>query len=323
MSKLKTKLIVGMVVFVLAILAMTLSVYAANENVSNVKVVKMGSDYIVYIKECQKEAFKFAFLSELTDPLVWRDSEEDSKGNWIIYIDSDIIDEYFDAGDPVYLWVEKSGGTLILDEEEFFLSDFIDMVEISAVEKITQIIKVTPKTEVIKTEVIDGATYLESVGKLVITNPPGTYEFQIKDLTNPDYARFFALAEIISQDFKGYNTMFAKLEVLQEFIQLNKKLFEGLNAADWKLAVDEQIYQPENIKYVVWIRNTSGTLVDVQFMYPFEDNQRITDQELVETRLPVMGEDDTLLIVLGGLIVAIGIMSVVVIRLSKKEKTGK
>ena len=321
MKNLKVKMVVSMIVLLVVVLAISISTSAAN--VDNIKVVKLDADtYLIYIQDYEKESFKFAFSNNAADSnLKYRNNGTDTNGVFVAYIEGT-------KTSPMFMWAKDSTGTQILSAASLDFTDVIDITAIAKVASVTKVIDVNVvNIGVGDTNKYNEATdkngiHLTAAGKLVIKDP-GAYDYlyqliPIDASAEQDYKDFFNLATAINKD--NFGSAFEKLGALNEFMRLYNKLSEEAKAGAWvPTTSDYEIFQPEDKKYVVWIMNSEGTVMDAQFMFP----GKYVDEgvnKLVE-RLPVTGEDNTLLIVFGVLIVGIIGMGITVMKLS--NKTGK
>lgn len=326
MTKFKSKLIISAIVFVLAIISMQLSIYATNENIEIVK--KSVTDYLIYVENVLEQNFEFAFSKDKNQDkatLIFKKSETDSSNedaNKIAYINSTTIDMFENT---TYMWVKDENDKYIIDGVEVDLSLAIDDESLDAIANITKIIPVdTTKTN---TDVVEenGKTITTTVGKVILPETAGNYEYLIVELpSSEEYNKFMSLATIISK-FNSETDMYTKISVYKEFKKLETSLKPNVNDSKWKKAIENEINQPvdaENgTQYVLWLRENNGnnSKHDVQFL---TSTKEVSEEKIIEkitTKLPVTYDNNTLLIVLAILVVLTIVVSVRIKVLSKKE----
>lgn len=326
MSKLKTKLIISTIVFLLAIITMQLSIYAANENVEIVE--KSSTDYLIYIKDNLSTDFEFAFSNNQNEDksaLVFKKAETDSvnaNANKIAFVNSTTIGLF---ENPTYMWVKDTNENYIINGIEIDIKEAISDKELENIANTTKVIPVDAKqTNTTKTEV-DGKTIITTVGKVVLPETKGNYEYIIVKLPySADYENSEKLATRISK-FNDETDMYTKISVYKEFNKLVEKLRPN-STSNWIKVESNEIEQPEDAengtKYVLWINENNGedSKQDVQFL---TSQKEVSEEKIIETittKLPVTYDNNTLLIVLAILIIVAIIVCVRIKVLSKKEK---
>ena len=98
-------------------------------------------------------------------------------------------------------------------------------------------------------------------------------------------------------------------------------------ADNWSLVSDMRIDQPADSKtgdkYILWIRNDSQEIVDVQFLTCFqnEDKEFVKDKNIVTTtsKLPITYDSIILFVILG---VAVALLVIVAV-MKKVNSKGK
>lgn len=326
MSKLKSKLIISAIIFLLTIVAMQLSIYASNENVEIVK--KSDTDYLIYVKDNLNKNFKFAFSNNQNEDktsLIFKDSETDStseNANKIAFVNSTTI-SMFD--NPTYMWVKDEHENYIIDGIQIELKQAIDNKELEDISKTTKKIPVdAEQTKTTKNEV-DGKTIITTVGKVVLPETKGNYEYIIVKLPySTEYENLVKLATKISK-FNNETDMYTKIGVYKEFSELVNELKPN-STSNWIKAKSNEIEQPEDAEdgtqYVLWINEKNGNSVkqDIQIL---TSQKEVSEEKIVETittKLPVTYDNNTLLIVLAILILATIVVCIRIKSLSKKEK---
>lgn len=326
MSKLKSKLIISAIIFLLTIVAMQLSIYASNENVEIVK--KSDTDYLIYVKDNLNKSFKFAFSNNQNEDktsLTFKKAETDStseNANKIAFVNSTTISMF---ENPTYMWVKDEDENYIIDGIQIELKQAIDNKELEDISKTTKKIPVdAEQTKTTKNEV-DGKTITTTVGKAVLPETKGNYEYIIVKLPySTEYENLVKLATKISK-FNNETDMYTKIGVYKEFSKLINELKPN-STSNWIKAKSNEIEQPEDAEdgtqYVLWINEKNGNSVkqDIQIL---TSQKEVSEEKIVETittKLPVTYDNNTLLIVLAILILATIVVCIRIKILSKKEK---
>ena len=314
MRNLKLKIIFLVGIFSL-ILLLGLPVNAANENIQLLQ--QSDTDYLIYINKHLGETFEFAFSDDKTvdkDTLTYLSAATDSAegGNYIAYINSYTTEKQ-------YMWAKNAEGTYFVEGVELDLNKAIPANELSAIQNVTKKIEVDTTQNQVDEKTVNGNKVTVTTGKAVLKNE-GNYKYQIVKLPNTDeYNKLMDLAERISK-INSNTDMYTKLELYTAFNNLYKKLSSELANTDWMNVENQEILQPEDTKngdkYVLWIKN--GETVDAQFLTSKYEEKKVT--EAITTKLPVTGDNNILLIVLGILVVSIVIVSIRIKSLKKEEK---
>lgn len=314
----------------LAIVIMPTSIYAANENIE-ILVTETG-DGIIYIKDHLTESFQFAFSNEENPDLTtleFKNSETDSseEKNYIAYINTEIQNDYFvDAETPVYFWAKDSEDVMFI--EGIKIDETTEVVlqeEIDYIDQLTKIIET--KISSVTTENIENDVKItKTIGKLEIIGE-GPFVYQLIKPENEEYQNFIKLAERMSK----INSVdaYTELKTYREFIAVYSDLLINLDEEAWKEAIDNTVYQPEEAQdgeqYVVWIIDKSKEKeefveLDVQILTSIREESQEVIKEKVTTRLPVTYDNNTLLIVLGALVIAAVIVLIRIKSLKNKEE---
>lgn len=305
---LKIMFIVG--IFLLVLL-LCLPVNATNENIQIVR--QSGTDYLIYINGHLNETFEFAFSDDETEPETYLVSAKDSNegGNFIAY-----VNEYTTASK--YLWAKNAEGTFVKGIE-IDLNEAIPANELEEIQNVTKKIAVdTTKIQVEEKEV-NGNTVTVTTGKVVLEEE-GNYEYQIVKLPNTDsYNELMDLAERISK-INTETDMYSKLVLYTRFNTLYNELSSELDNDAWEEVENQEILQPEDTengdKYVLWIRGED--ILDAQFLTSKYDEEKVIEK--ITTKLPVTYDNNTLLVVLAVLVIAIVAVSVRIKSLKKEDK---
>ena len=139
-----------------------------------------------------------------------------------------------------------------------------------------------------------------------------------------EYAKLTDLATRISK-FNSETNMYTQIQVYSEFFNKSKELAPD-NAAEWIKVENNEILQPEDSengeKYILWIKEENSTTqkLDIQFLTSHKEYSEEKIIETITTKLPVTYDNNTLLIVLAILIVAIIAVLIRIKVLNKKEK---
>ncbi|MBO5412993.1 MAG: LPXTG cell wall anchor domain-containing protein [Clostridia bacterium] len=314
MRNLKLKIIFLVGIFSL-ILLLGLPVNAANENVQLVKQTE--TDYLIYINGNLDSSFEFAFSDDNTadkETLTYLSAATDSAegGNYIAYINSYTTENK-------YMWAKDAEGTYFVEGIELDLSKAIPADELTAIQNVTKKIAVDTEKVQVEEKTIDGNQVTVTTGKVVFENE-GNYEYQIVKLpSTTEYNELMDLAERISK-INSTTDMYTKLGLYTKFNNLYNELSLELLDEKWIDVQNQEILQPEDTengdKYVLWIRE--GNTTDAQFLTSKYVEEKVTEE--ITVKLPVTGDNNTLLIVLGILVVAIIVVSIRIKSLKKENK---
>lgn len=311
----KFKVLLSVVVFMLVSL-IGMTVYAANDNIQIIK--KSDTDYLIYIKGNLNEEFNFAYSNDSSADkasLTYMAAAQDDtdSANYIAY-----VNQY--TTEHNYIWVKKSDGTFIAEAVELDLTKAIPETELTSIQNVTKNIKVdTTKTHEEKEEV-NGTIKTLTTGKLVILDE-GSFKYQIAKVeANTNEAKLMDLAERISK-FNSSTDMYTKLETYSEFNNLYKEMSGDLAADKWLDVENNEVLQPEDAengtKYIVWLKN--GETLDAQFLTCKREYKEEKVIEEITTKLPVTYDNNTLLVILAAIVVAIVIVTLRINALNKKE----
>lgn len=300
----------------------------ANTDEENIILKKADKEFIIYQKDLCNEEFQFAFSKVNTtkeEDLNLINSAKDSLKEDalnIAYIDETLYTNFFTDG-SAYLWIKNSTG-FVVKAELIDLINAIDNDLVATVNNTTKRIAVHTAVSETTTQKVDGVDKSVSVGKIVLDSKEGSYYYQLVRLegASEDYATLFELAELLQEGVTGtYN----QLVVTKQFYTLYNKLAPKMNDTNWTEVDNYEVLQPENTKqdekYIVWLKDDSD-VIDAQFLkstYNFDEVKELEQIVIKETvKLPVTYDSIALFVVLGVLIIAIAVISILKIRSNKK-----
>lgn len=324
------KKIIFISLILLAVFLMPISIYAANENIE-ILVTETG-DGIIYIKDHLTKKFEFAFSNEENpdiNTLQFKNSETDSseEGNYIAYINTEIQNDYFaDDTKPVYFWAKDSQGKMFIEGIEFEKENqTVRQEDIDYIEELTKKIETKISSETTETTEND-VKITTTVGKLEVIGE-GPFVYQLIKPETEEYQKFIKLAERMSK-IKAVDA-YTELKTYREFIEVYTDLLLNLDQEEWKEATKNIVYQPEDAQngeqYVVWLIDKSKAKdefaeLDVQILTSIREESQEVIKEKVTTRLPVTYDNNTLLIVLGALVIATVVVLIRIKTLKNKEE---
>lgn len=310
----KSKIIIAFLLVILMLISiLQIKSLAANPNDSDMVVIKENDEqYLIYINGLLNEKFEFAFADSAdASNLSYIESIEDDNGNSIAYVDSGLINQYFNT-DNTYIWVGTENETLI-SGEKIVLTDVKTVQELQGIENITKNITVESSAEDEKIK-INGTEGTEYYYKFFA---PGSSE---------EYNKLLNLVNEIS-GFNDETDMFTKLQAYCELEDVYNSLVSNLGDDNWTKAENLEITKPygakENEQYVLWLKDSNGN-IDVQFLTAYEREVTIVDEvektEEVTVSLPVTYDNMTgLFIALAVVVLAIVVIIAMKI-ISKKRK---
>lgn len=314
MQNIKIKILFLIGIFALIVL-LGLPVNATNENIELIK--QSETDYLIYFNGHLGETFEFAFSNDNTvdkETLTYIPAATDTVGggNYIAYINAYTTENK-------YVWAKDSKGTYFAEGVELDLTKAIPANELSQIQNITKIIEVDTTQNQVEEKTINGNKVTVTTGKVVLKNE-GNYEYQIVKLpSTTEYNNLMDLAERISK-INTQTDMYTKLGLYTEFNNLYKQLLAELVEENWFEVQNQEILQPEDTKngdkYVVWIRE--GNEIDAQFLTSKYVEEKVVEK--ITTKLPVTYDNNTLLVVLGILVLAIVVVSIRIKSLKKDVK---
>ena len=326
MIKSKSKLIISAIVFILVLITMQLSIYAANENIEILE--KTNTDYLIYIKDNLTTDFEFAFSNDKDadkTTLTYKKAETDSNkanANKIAYVNTTTIELF---KNPTYMWVKDANENYILNGIQVDLEQAINESELKVIENITKVIPANIEKETTTEIDKNDKKIITTVGKVVLPETKGSYEYVLVKLPNSDeYNTLMSIATRISK-FNNETDIYTKINVYKEFDRLVTKL-QPDSTANWVKVDENEIKQPvdaeDGTQYVLWIneKNEEASKQDVQFLTSYKEVSEEKIIEKITTKLPVTYDNNVLLIVLAILIIATVVVCIRIKTLSKKEK---
>lgn len=305
---------------------------AQSENIQMIK--KSSNEYLIYVDGLLNESFEFAFANNAQtekENLVFQKSALDKteNGNNIAYIDSELYTNYFNEKEETFLWV-KVGEEYKLEAEKVELNNALSEVEIQYINQTTKTIKVEVGEKELPTEKIDGVNVKHKIGTLKITESENnTYSYiMMKSTEGSEVENLIQLANELNnlQD----KNIYEQLSVYQQFKNAYIELQPELKSKNWAEVKEATIEQPQNSKkgeqYLVWIKQNieNGAIMDIQIMtcqdeyIPEYEKQEIVIKET--SKMPVTGENLTLYVIAGIVLVLIAIVLVLKF---KNKKTAK
>ena len=319
-SVLKLMSIILITLFVIAIIPM--AVKAANTD--GVILEKTNGEKIIYIKGFDQTEFKYAFSNNESDAssATYITATKDSNGENVAYLDAKETYEY------MFIQDGENTETLKLDSLKT-----ITEKEISDVEKLTKIIKVSTDESDKKVTKDGDTTITTSTGKIIITDK-GDYQYELIEVVDKNNSvekindtaleLYNQLEKLNSDGIKMYDKLLAEITVRDNY----KKI---LKDATWTDAKNKTIPEPNNSqngeKFVVLIREVKdGKTVreDVEFMTCSRADDKGVEKEEKQVekkkKLPITGENLALYIVFGIIILAI---IVLIVRMNKAKKDEK
>ena len=310
----KLKILLMIVIIGILTVGMPIIAYGTNENAVVVK--QSESEYIIYLKGYLDKEFKFAFSDNKEaneESLTYTNSAKDTADgeNNIAYSNTELAAKK-------YMFVKADAKTEIF---EIDVNDNITKAELENLNTVSKNIPIKLEQEQIVNEVNENGTKItETVGvaKLADNRTDGKYQL-IARKTNTDTENFFALAELLEK--KQFADKYTEIKASKEFVDLKEKLQRNLSSEEWKNIENNTIKQPNDAQtgdqYILWL--TAENDNDVHFLTSYRNyDEEIVEKE-IKTVLPYTYDNNTLLVVLGIVIIAIIAVSVRIAILKKKE----
>ena len=310
MKKCKSKILVIVLLIILLLSILQINSLATN---SNILIIQQNENqYMIYIESMINQEFEFAFSNSKEETnLNYIAFAEDTSGNNVAYVDSELKDSYFGTEDT-YLWVKTSEG-IVINGEKITLNDSKTIEELNQIMDLTKRITVesTAEEEKIKINGKQDETYY--------------YQFCVVN-SSEEYTRLMNLVNKMSE-FDENTNVFLKLQTHNELNELYKSLYSKLNNKDWVKAENLEITKPygatENQQYVLWLKDGNEN-VDVQFLTAYEKTVTTVSEKAnikqVTSQLPyTFDETTTLFIILGAVTIAI----IVILAYKKVNKNAR
>ena len=310
MKKCKSKILVIVLLIILLLSILQINSLATN---SNILIIQQNENqYMIYIESMINQEFEFAFSNSKEETnLNYIAFAEDTSGNNVAYVDSELKDSFFGTEDT-YLWVKTSEG-IVINGEKITLNDSKTIEELNQIMDLTKRITVesTAEEEKIKINGKQDETYY--------------YQFCVVN-SSEEYTRLMNLVNKMSE-FDENTNVFLKLQTHNELNELYKSLYSKLNDKDWVKAENLEITKPygatENQQYVLWLKDGNEN-VDVQFLTAYEKTVTTVSEKAnikqVTSQLPyTFDETTTLFIILGAVTIAI----IVILAYKKVNKNAR
>lgn len=322
MEKSNLRFIVLIITFILGLIFIQSSAYAANENTVIVKEDD-SSKYMIYLKDYLTEEFEFAFSnnkSEKEENLIFMNSaldEENDRANQIAYVDNSIVSIFENL---TYMWIRKDGKI----EKEGIKIEIKDNILKSNLEKVSKTSKIIPielEQKVVEdTTSEEGLRKTTTVGMVKVLKDYEVLRYQlIKRTETKETDTLFALAELIEKN--EFTDSYTQIKASKEFIELYNEQYSKLENPKWENVKDKEILQPEETRtgdqYILWVESNDEQ--DIHFLTSFRQEDEEWIKEEIKTVLPYTYDNNALLIALVIVIVAIVIVTLRIKSLNKKE----
>ena len=314
---LKLMSIILITIFVISIIPM--AVMAANTD--GVILEKTDGERIIYIKGMDQTEYKYAFSNNESDATnaTYITATKDSNGEYVAFLEAEETYEY--------MFIQNGENTETLKISSL---KTITEKEISDVEKLTKIIKVSTDESDQKVTKDGDTTITTSTGKITITDK-GSYQYELIEIVDKNSSvekinetaleLYNQLEKLNSANTKMYDKLLAEITIRDNY----KKL---LKDASWKDAKNNTISEPKDSqngeKFVVLIREVKdgkGVREDVEFMTCSRaDDKGVEEQERQvekKKKLPITGENLAIYVIFGIIILAI---IVLIVRINKTKK---
>ncbi len=325
-KKVSLKIVFTILMSLILIVMLSTTAKAA---VSDFEVIKSGEDYIFYIEGYESAKFQFAFSNDSetkVTELEFINNWTDNNDVYVACLDSEMK---IDLTKDVFFWVQNENNEMLIEGEKVELSTVLSKELMVNFESLTKLIKVDLTQKNTKTEDVDGVKISKTTGKVVITDSTDyTYKYSlIKVDDSITVVSFLEQLDVIS---KKYNDM-TMLEKIKEIKSLKISYENLLKDINWIDVADMTINQPEESvqgdKYIVLLQkleNDNVIATDIQILNCFESEEIVKENEKipvkVTTKLPVTGEDITLYVILGIIILVI---IAIIVRMAIIKAKGK
>lgn len=318
----KIRILITLIIIGICMITMPIFSYGANEEL--VIVRNSENNYLIYIKELLNQNFEFAFSNDKNadmETLSFYNSaldEADEDANNIAYVDSSNILIF---ENKTYMWI-KLAGEMVISSREINLDDNITVTELEMIGTTSKTIPVELKQKQIVNEVNDEGTKItETIGVAKISNSFIDAKYQIVPRDDSkDTDRFFALAELIEKN--DFTDKYTQIKASKEFFQLCKEQLNGLDSETWIPVQEFLIEQPKDAQtgdqYILYLQ--SGNMADVHFLTSYREYDEEYVKEQITTILPHTYDNNTILIALGIVVIAIIIVTIRINNLKKKER---
>ena len=336
----KVNLKIGLTILISLILLVVLST-TANAATGDLEIIKSEEDYIFYIEGYESVNFQFAFSKEsaiAVDTLDLIPNWTDSNDVNVACLDNEMANELGinltdNAQDEIFMWVKSEDDKFVVGSEiegkEIDLSTALLKESMYDLENLTKLITVDLNQSTTIEEEVEGVKISRTTGKVVITDSAEfTYNYSLVKVDNSvEVADFLKLLDEMKETYSEKNMS----EKIKEIRKLDTAFSNILSNVDWKPVTEMTINQPEESvqgdRYIVLLQKVKdGAIVttDVQILECFENEEEVKETEKVPvkvtTKLPVTGEDITLYVILGIIVV---IIIAIIIRMAILKSKGK
>ena len=311
---------------------------AVNENVEIIST-NTNNEYMIYIKDYTDKKYKYALSNNENaqeTELVYINSNLDSEGNQLIFLDAETIEELSNQAQTIYLWAKDENENLILDGIQLDLNNSLNKQEIASIELITKRIPVeisdtkekVDAIDPIRQEEINGVDEIIKVGYVEITDSEtATYYYQmVKVSDSTEFTTLMEYAERLNSEYANLN-IYDKIQFCKEFYNIYSKLADE---AEWQAVENMTINQPEESvegdEYVLLLRKVDGEeeTIDAQFLTAYDDYEPnvITEQIVTQetAKLPITSDSIVLFVILGIVVIALVVIFIRIKIVSKKDE---
>lgn len=317
---------VAFCVMFLFILFFSNKVLATNDGLTILR--KNDTEYIIYLNANLDKEYEYAFTNNKGDNKESLDyiraEKESAENKYVMYISGTKYDNYFKGNTAVYVYARDLDGNYLADGISIDLNDSIPYSAVDLANNVTKRIAVdtTQKTVTQKTE--NEIKYTQINGRVDITDDKDSkYSYYLVKLpSTDDYNRFMSLAEEINK-LQANSGLYDNIRMCKEFYDLYNQLMPSEN---WAEVTDMKIEQPADSKtgeqYVLWIKNDTKNIVDVQFLTCFQDENKefVKEENIVKTtsKLPITYDSVILFVILG-----VALVLLVMVIVAKKKNASK
>lgn len=317
MKKISSKILLFLVT-VMLILGLNTSVNATAEDMAVLESTK--GNYLIYLDGLLKDNYYYAIEKSadvLEEDLNWITAKEDTKGNKVIEITSE--------QENSYLWV-KQDDKIIKKAEPIKISKVSNKAEINEVKTLTNRIKVDATQTITEETREENVIKKVTQGILKITddaNAKYSYDVVILNDKNEKYQELNSLMNKINKDMN----MFETIKLSQEYTVLWNEIIAN---AKWKEVTNGTITQPADAEngtqYVMLLKKELNgvTTYDAQVLTSKKETSKDELKEVVKketkSNLPVTFDNPILFVILGVTVVAIIIIAIRIRKLSNKNE---
>lgn len=317
MKKISSKILMFLVT-VMIILGLNTSVNATAEDMAVLESTK--GNYLIYLDGHLNDNYYYAIeksANVLEEDLNWITAKEDTKGNKVIEITSE--------QENSYLWV-KQNDNIIKKAEPIKISKVSTKTEINEVKTLTNRIKVDATQTITEETREENVIKKVTQGILKITDDANAkYSYDVVILNNEN-KKCQELNNLMNKINKDMN-MFETIKLSQEYEVLWNDIIAN---AKWKDVTNSTVTQPvdaENgTQYVVLLKKelNGTTTYDAQVLTSKKETSKDELKEVVKketkSNLPVTFDNPILFVILGITIVAIIIIALRIRKISKKNE---